>query len=163
MRMIIFIAGLSLMLLTGCRQAGQETKESIVIDNDSLIITDIHGESLQLTGAVKDSLLAIFEVNNVLESTEAWTVIKKLKMPDQILPLPLPEGFEDDTTAYSKDYSEYGNHYYDIFVGKTRQEKEQYLISIDPATKVRRIGNYWDLSFRINEDKTKILELWIYR
>lgn len=149
------------MLLAGCRQVEQGVKEAIVIENDTLIITDIHGESLRLTGVVKDSVLTIFVMNNVIESADTWFVMRKVDTP---IGEPIfPEGFEDDTTAYAKDYSEYGSHYYVILVGKSQQEKEQYLVSIDPDTEVRRIGNYWDLSVTINEDKTKVLETWIYR
>jgi len=165
MRRIMFIAGLLVMLLAGCRQAGQEKEEAIVIDNDTLIITDIHGESIRLTGAVKDSVLAVFEANHVFESEDTWFVIRKLTTPTKALPL--PEGFEDDTTAYSKDYSEYGSHYYVIFVSKSRKEKERLLASLDEdydeeGLRTVVITN-WDLSISINEDKTKVLETWIYK
>jgi hypothetical protein len=164
---IMLIIILSGALFSGCQKQLQNGSDVIVIDKDSLKITDIHGESIRLTGAVKDSVLNMFKANNVLESVDTWIVIEKLDMPDQILPLPLPEGFEDDPTAYTKDYSEYGSHYYVIFVSKSRQEKERLLASLDEdydeeGLRTVVITN-WDLSISINEDKTKVLETWIYR
>ena len=161
----MYIAGLLVMLLAGCLQAGQETKEVIVIEKDTLIINDIHGESIRLTGAVKDSVLAVFEANHIFESADTWFVIRKLTTPTKE-PI-FPEGFEDDTTAYSKDYSEYGSHYYVIFVSKSKQEKERLLASLDEdydeeGLRTVVITN-WDLSVSINEDKSKVLETWIYR
>lgn len=155
------IIGLLLFLLLCCIKVAPD--KAIIIENNTMTIIDIHGKSIQFTGALKDSLLVILETNSILESVDAWAVIKKLDMPDKISDLPKPKGFEVDSTATIKDFSEYGRHYYDIFVGKSRHKKEQYLISIDPSIKVRIIGNYWDLSIRVNDDKTKILETWIYR
>lgn len=165
MMRIILMVGLSVILLAGCRKAVQEKEEAIVINKDTLIITDIHGESIRLTGAVKDSVQSVFEANYVFESEDTWFVVKKLTTPTKTLPL--PGGFEDDTTAYSKDYSEYGNHYYVIFVSKSRKEKERLLTSLDEdydeeGLRTVVITN-WDLSISINVDKTKVLETWIYR
>jgi len=161
MMRIMFLSGLLFILLAGCRQVGQGNNEAIVIEKDTLIMTDIHGVSLRLSGVVKDSMLSVFNQISVLETEDTWLLIWKAEMPDSLLSVPIPEG--DDISVTEKDYSDYGSHYYSILVGKSKQNKEQYLISIDPDTKVRKIGNYWDMSITINEDKTKVLETWIYR
>lgn len=160
MKLTIYIVGLLLLLLTSCQQTEQETNDAIAIDSNTLIITDINGKSIRLTGAVNDSVRALFETNNIFESAGKWFIIRKKTTPTKE-PI-FPEGFEDDTTAYSKDYSEYGSYYYVIFASKSLKEKKQYLKSIDPDTEERIIGNYWDMSISLNEDKTKILEVWFY-
>jgi len=161
MKRIIFYSGLILNIILGCEPDRREKVEAIVIANDTLTLTDIHGESLHIAGTVKDSMLYIFNLTSVFQTEGTWLIINKVEIPDSLLSIPIPEG--NDISVTEKDYSEYGSHYYDILVGKSKQNKEQYLKSIDPDTEVRVIGNFWDLSVTINEDKTKVLETWIYR
>jgi len=177
MKTLVLIFGLFSLSLVGCSKK-EPVKEyrAIQIQGDTLYLTAMNnarlsgsGEvkdsiivQLSLTGEVKDSVIAVLTYLEMLDDEHTWFDIEINKMPTEIFEIPMPEGFERDTTIKKVPdrFVESGEYIYTILGSKSENEKKRFIANQTAqfnaeGLKLKYILNF-DVIIKINEKKTEL-------
>jgi cytochrome c biogenesis protein ResB len=180
MKTLVLIFGLFSLSLVGCSKK-EPVKEyrAIQIQGDTLYLTAMSdarllgsGEvkdsiiaQLSLTGAVKDSVIAVLTYLEMLDAEHTWFDIEINKMPTEFFDIPMPEGFEPDTTVIEEPdiFVDSGDYFYTIYGSKSENEKKRFIANQTAqfnadGLKLKHILNF-DVIIDINEKKTE-LSVW---